>query len=76
LERAIREGRVEPGMTAGNVRRALGEPLSKARAATAGQVTEIWTYGLSDASRLVVRLMKRAEQKESTVVDVTQQSAP
>ena len=60
LEQAIRQGRVETGMTAGNVRRALGEPLSKARAATAGQVAEVWTYGLSDASRLVVRLVKAA----------------
>jgi hypothetical protein len=76
LEQAIRQGRIETGMTAGNVRRALGEPLSKARAATAGQVAEIWTYGLSDASRLVVRLVKRTDQKESTVVSVAQQSAP
>jgi hypothetical protein len=76
LEQAIRQGRVETGMTAGNVRRALGEPLSKARAATAGQVTEVWTYGLSDASRLVVRFVKRTDQKESTVVNVAQQSAP
>ncbi len=76
LEQSIRQGRVETGMTAGNVRRALGEPLSKARAATAGQVAEVWTYGLSDASRLVVRLVKRADQKESTVVSVAQQSVP
>jgi len=76
LERAIRQGRIESGMTAGNVRRALGEPLSRARAATAGQVAEIWTYGLSDASRLVVRLAKRAEQKEAIVVEVEQQEAP
>jgi hypothetical protein len=76
LESAIRQGRIESGMTAGNVRRAMGEPLSKARAATAGQVVEIWTYGLSDASRLVVRLVKRAEQKEALVVEVEQQESP
>lgn len=72
VEQAIREGRIEPGMTAGQVRRALGEPLSLARAITAGVVTEVWSYGQPDTSRLVVRLVRKRRQTEATVVDVGQ----
>jgi hypothetical protein len=76
LDRAIREGRVEPGMTASHVRRSLGEPASQARAATAGQVTEIWRYELSGSTHLVVRFVKRAGQTELAVVDVAQHRGP
>ncbi|MGE5192113.1 MAG: hypothetical protein ACM3U2_06380 [Deltaproteobacteria bacterium] len=76
LERAIREGRVEPGMTVSHVRRSLGEPASQARAATAGQVTEVWRYELSGSTQLVVRFVKRAGQAEITVADVAQLRVP
>lgn len=72
LDRAIREGRVEAGMTAAQVRRSLGEPLSFARAATAGQIVELWTYGLTDTSRLTIRLVKTRRQQEATVADVSE----
>lgn len=76
LEKAIRAGRVEPGMTVSHVRRSLGEPISIGRAVTAGQVTEMWTYSATNVSHLVVRLVKRAGQSELTVVDVVQGRAP
>jgi hypothetical protein len=72
IEKAIREGRVETGMTAGQVRRALGEPLSLSRALTAGEVTEIWGYGRPGSSRLIVRLVRTRRQQEATVVDFGQ----
>lgn len=72
LEKAIRAGRVEVGMTVSHVRRSLGEPASVARAVTAGQVTEVWKYALTDATHLVVRLVRRAGQAELSVVDVGQ----
>src|SRR5262249_2198421 len=55
VEKAIREGRVEPGMTASEVRRSLGVPPAVARAVTAGQVMEVWTYDLSNTTKLLVR---------------------
>lgn len=70
LEKAIHDGRVEKGMTVSDVRRSLGEPVTLARAVTAGAVSELWTYTLSDRSNLVVRLVKRAGQRELTVDDV------
>jgi hypothetical protein len=70
LEKAIREGLVEPGMTAAQVRRSRGQPKSVARAATSGQVTELWTYKFADSSQIVVRFVKRASQSEMTVVEV------
>ena len=72
LERAIRHGLVEQGMTAGQVRRSRGKPDSQARSATAGQVTEIWTYRMADSSQLLVRFVKRAGQTELSVAEVTE----
>ncbi len=70
MERAIREGRVEPGMTSSQVRRSLGEPASLARAATAGQVIEVWRFDLAGSTHLLVRFVRRAGQPDLTVVDV------
>lgn len=70
LELAIRNGLVASGMTASQVRRSRGKPDSKSRSATAGQVTEIWTYRMADSSQLVVRFVKRAGQPEMSVAEV------
>lgn len=75
LEQAIRAGRIEPGMTSGNVRRSLGEPQRLARAATSGEINEVWTYDSSGTTRLTVRLRRNRRQSELTVVDVSQTSA-
>ena len=72
LEKAIRAGLVEPGMTAGQVRRSRGQPDSQARSATAGQVTEFWTYRMADSSQIIVRFVKRAGQAEMSVADVAE----
>jgi len=68
FERAIRSGRVEPGMNQAQVRRALGEPTSIARSVTSGCVTEIWRYELADQSRLVLRLERRGARQELLLV--------
>lgn len=70
LEQAIRAGLVERGMTVGQVRRSRGQPDSQARSATAGQVTEFWTYRLADSTQLIVRFVKRAGQAEMSVAEV------
>ena len=44
-EAAVRAGRVAVGMTADQVRRALGGPTSTTRAATGLSVAEVWVYG-------------------------------
>ncbi|HTI49792.1 MAG TPA: hypothetical protein VL475_02530, partial [Planctomycetaceae bacterium] len=71
IEKAIRAGRVEPGMSPSHVRRSLGEPAAQARLVTAGQVTEIWRYELSETIHLIVRFVRRAGQSEMAVVDVS-----
>ncbi len=76
LEKAIRAGLAEPGMTASQVRRSRGKPDSFSRAATSGQVTELWSYSLSDGSRLVVRFVKRPGVPEPTVAEVVQVKTP
>jgi len=72
LDRAIRAGLVEHGMTLAQVRRSRGKPDSLSRAVTAGQVTELWSYAVSNESHLIVRFVKRPGQEEPTVADVTQ----
>ena len=72
LERALREGRVEPGMTGTQVRKGLGSPLSIARSATSGQICETWLYGQAETSRLAVLLVKRRSQLDLQVVEVRQ----
>lgn len=72
LEQALREGRIEKGMTGRQVRRGLGEPLSLTRTATAGQVSEIWSYSQIDKTRLTVHLVKRRGQEDLHVIEVTQ----
>jgi hypothetical protein len=76
LEKAIRNGLVEPGMTAGQVRRSRSKPDSFSRAVTSGLVTELWSYAQSDGSWLVVRFVKRAGQSEATVAEVVQVRTP
>lgn len=72
LDQAIRAGRVEIGMSAGNLRQSLGAPQRLARSATSGQITEIWTYDQIGSTRLTVRLQRNRRQAEATVTDVSQ----
>jgi hypothetical protein len=72
LDQAIRAGRVEIGMSAGNLRQSLGAPQRLARSATSGQITEIWTYDQVGSTRLTVRLQRNRRQTEATVTEVSQ----
>jgi hypothetical protein len=76
MEQFIRAGVAKRGMTSGQVRRSRGNPDSFARAVSAGQVTELWSYTLSDGSRLVVRFVKKTGQPEAIVADVAQVRTP
>ena len=69
IEQAIRDGRVEAGMTAGQVLKSLGQPLSSTRIATAGQVQEVWIYGQSGSS-LVLNLTRALPAAESRVTSI------
>ena len=71
LARAVRAGRVLPGMTAAQVRAALGEPQSVTRAASAAHVGEAWVYG-EGGRGIVVHLLRysRAPTGDAKVVAV------
>ncbi len=70
INRAMREGRVIPGMTQEQVRRALGEPTSVSRLLTARHVIEYWVYGVNDrSSRLTIRLSRQTQRESAIVVD-------
>jgi hypothetical protein len=72
LEKAIRAGLVEPGMTASQARRSRGQPDAISRSASAGQVLELWTFKNADGTKLIVRLVRRAAQSEMAVAEVTE----
>ena len=77
-ERAVLAGRVVVGMTAEQVRRALGEPPVKTTAATAAGVAEAWVYARPEAAfspgggGLAVHLFRRreADPADATVTAV------
>ena len=77
-ERAVRAGRVTVGMTAAQVRRALGEPPAKTTAATGAGVAEVWVYARPGAAfgpgggGLAVHLFRRrgAAAADATVTVV------
>lgn len=71
IDQAMREGRVEAGMTGTQVRKSLGEPQKMSRTASSGQITEVWIYTQADSSQLAVQLNKRRRQPELSVIGVT-----
>jgi hypothetical protein len=72
IERAVREGRVVVGMTADLVRKSLGQPVSRSRSVSAGQVSEVWMYGTAGNSRLAVFLLRKKNQTEAVVTQISQ----
>lgn len=53
IERAMREGRIEKGMSTSQVKTTMGvAPDSLVRFATSGKVTELWVY---EAAKIIVR---------------------
>lgn len=70
-EIALAEGRIEPGMTASEVRQAKGTPQSLARVLSTKQVTEVWTYKQADSTSIAVYLAKdRRTPGDSQVVRI------
>lgn len=75
VREAIRAGRVQTGMTAANVRQALGLPVTVTRIISRDCVNEVWIYGQPGTSRLAVHLLRREFEPTLTAVAVTQASA-
>jgi hypothetical protein len=77
IDQAIREGRVVIGMTSSQVKRALGgKPTLIMRAATAGDISELWVYGRRDTTRLIIHFHRRVRRPnpEAKVIAVSQSS--
>lgn len=70
VQQALRRGEIIPGMTAAQVRSALGTPTAIATVLSAAPVTEIWTYGERGTSRLTVRFQRQPRDKDAKVVEV------
>lgn len=68
INRAMREGRVIPGMTEDQVRRALGEPSSISRVLTARHVIDYWIYSDPRRSRRLTIRLSRPTQRRSSIV--------
>ncbi|MFQ5733320.1 MAG: hypothetical protein ACE5KM_15370 [Planctomycetaceae bacterium] len=66
FERAIRDGRVLPGMTPEQVRRAMaGAPQSILRAASSRSINEVWIFGRVGRTRTVVHFRRHRTQPRS-----------
>lgn len=72
---ALRQGRVVAGMTGEQVRKALGAPEAVARAASAGEVNEVWSYSNVGKQNLLVHLRRIGRTGEWKAVSVTQTTA-
>ena len=73
-ELAVRQGRVERGMSPSQLQAALGQPTAVARVASAADVTEIWIYGDPGTSQLAVFLVRNRTAAAGQVVAVEQVS--
>lgn len=68
MEKAIREGRIELGMTTVQVKSAMGlAPDSLVRLATSGRVTELWTY---ESAGIVVQFTWSIGSNSSQVASI------
>jgi len=73
LEQALQEGRIIVGMTATQVQRSLGVPMSTTRVVVVGQVNEIWAYQTPGSKQpLVIYFSRRLPAPESTVIGIDQ----
>ena len=72
ISKAMREGRVEIGMTRAQVRKTLGSPTTISRIATAGRISEIWAFGQKSSSKLVVHFSSKNPTDKSKVRSVFQ----
>ncbi len=58
---------LQVGLSAEHLRQLLGEPTSRSRIVTGQGVTESWAYGLRGASRLLVVLQRKFDERELKV---------
>jgi hypothetical protein len=66
-------GRTNVGMTAEQIRKAIGSPTSITRIATSGRMNEVWSYGARETTRLIIHFQRHARRgAQSTVVRITQ----
>jgi hypothetical protein len=65
---AMREGRVVKGMSAEQVEKTLGKPVSVTRIMTSRRLTEYWVYGNESSSGISVRL-NRLNISRPAIVD-------
>lgn len=72
LERAIREGRVEVGMTRQQIRRSLGAPTVVSRVRSLRSVNEVWMYRLSAASMLAIQFNETAGPNGPTAKNINE----
>lgn len=70
LERFIRIGVPKVGMTSAQLLKCLGSPQSLTRVATAGRVTETWTYRDGTSVRYTVTVERRPNRGTAEVVTV------
>jgi hypothetical protein len=72
LLRALKSGRVVPGMTVQMVRQSLGPPGKSARFVTRGMVFEYWSYPQADGTQLSVQFRRRRGEEQLLVMTVSQ----
>lgn len=65
-----REGKVAVGMTASDLRKAMGVPVSLTRVASSNQVQEIWIYGHIGANGLTLYLSRGIADKEAKIIAI------
>lgn len=58
-------GGVRIDMSPEQVVAVLGEPRSKSRIATAGQISEVWVYGARNASGFAIHFLRRSRDRET-----------
>ncbi len=74
MERAIREGRIETGMSRQQVRRSLGSPTVVSRVRSSRRVDEVWMYRLGTETLLAVQFSIDGRNKEPTTVSISEVS--
>ncbi|MFO1019118.1 MAG: hypothetical protein U0903_00235 [Planctomycetales bacterium] len=65
-----REGKIALGMSATELRKSMGVPISLTRVVSAGQVQEVWVYSLTGANGLTLYLARSVTDKEAKVIAI------
>lgn len=65
-----REGKVALGMTASELRKSMGVPVTLTRIASSNQVQEVWVYSHAGASGLTLYLTRGVADKEAKIIAI------